>query len=139
MDLSSYNETFGKNVSDSMYDCSIDKHIPDCARVLPSNYKTSSEHAHNYTRALPSNEETFSEHVHDCRSTRVLPSNEETFSEHESDSMDGCVVDKLLPSNFIIRQITWLKNKSLEKEFRSMYWTFSKKQPLPRIQNEATL
>ena len=104
MDLRQYDETFGKHVSGSMYGCSNDKHVPGCARVLPSHYKTYSEYVSDCARVLLSYDKTICEHEHDC--TRVLPSNEETFSKHESDSMNGCVVDKLFPSHFIIRQVT---------------------------------
>ena len=55
--------------------------IPDCTRVLPSNY------------------EAFSEHVPDC--TRDLPSNYEAFSEHIFDSVECCIINKLIPGNCV--------------------------------------
>ena len=65
---------------------SFSKYVPDSAKVLFWDY------------------ETIGEKVSEC--ARVLPSENESLGEHVSDSMDGCVVDELFPSHFIIRQAT---------------------------------
>ena len=76
-----------------------------CARILSIDFEFFIVLVYYCARILPIDVEPIIVLIHYC--VWVLPPKNKSLGEHVSDSMNGCVVDELLPSYFILRQVTW--------------------------------